>query len=71
MVPEACLETLLAIKGKKSFRPKEGCEKHITSYLENYVGAPGWLSQLSIQLDFGSGHDLTVHEFEPLHRALH
>ena len=26
---------------------------------------PGWLSWLSIRLDFGSGHDLTVHEFEP------
>ena len=26
-------------------------------------GAPGWLSQLSS--DFGSGHDLTVREFEP------
>ena len=26
----------------------------------NEAGAPGWLSQLSIQLGFGSGHDLTV-----------
>ena len=26
-------------------------------------GAPGWLSRLSI--DFGSGHGLIVHEFEP------
>ena len=26
-------------------------------------GAPGWLSQLSVQL--GSGHDLMVREFEP------
>ena len=26
-------------------------------------GAPGWLNQLSA--DFGSGHDLTVHELEP------
>ena len=25
----------------------------------------GWLSQWSIQLDFGSGHDLTVLEIEP------
>ena len=28
-------------------------------------GAPGWLSRLSIRLDFGSGHDLTVREIEP------
>ena len=27
--------------------------------------APGWLSQLSKALDFSSGRDLTVHEFEP------
>ena len=27
------------------------------------IGAPGWLSRLSI--DFGSGHDLMVHGFEP------
>ena len=27
------------------------------------VGAPGWLSRLSV--DFGSGHDLMVREFEP------
>ena len=29
-----------------------------------WIGAPGWLSQLGIQLDFGLGHDLTVCEFE-------
>ena len=29
------------------------------------LGVPGWLSQLSIQLDFGSGHDLTVSEIKP------
>ena len=29
---------------------------------EVYFGAPGWLSQLSS--DFGSRHDLAVHEFE-------
>ena len=28
------------------------------------IGAPGWLSQLSVVSDFGSGHDLTVFEFE-------
>ena len=27
------------------------------------LGAPGWLSRLSV--DFGSGHDLTVCELEP------
>ena len=27
------------------------------------TGEPGWLSRLSV--DFGSGHDLTVCEFEP------
>ena len=36
-----------------------------TSILKNDIlGAPGWLSRLSV-LDFGSGHDLAVHEFEP------
>ena len=30
------------------------------------TGAPGWLSQLGVQLlIFSSGHDLTVHGFEP------
>ena len=30
------------------------------------TGVPGWLSQLSaLTPDFGSGHDLTVHDFEP------
>ena len=29
----------------------------------NSAGSPGWLSRLSI--DCGSGHDLTVHWFEP------
>ena len=29
------------------------------------MGAPGWLSGLSVRFDFSSGHDLTVHEFEP------
>ena len=28
-------------------------------------GAPGWLSRLSNGLDFGSGQDLGVGEFEP------
>ena len=31
--------------------------------LKVVLGVPGWLSQLSD--DFGSGHDLTVSEFEP------
>ena len=32
---------------------------------KNFPGAPGWLSQLSIQiLGFTSGHDLTAHEFK-------
>ena len=30
------------------------------------LGAPGWLSWLSVTLDFGSGHNLTVHDIEPL-----
>ena len=31
-----------------------------------WVGAPGYLSQLSVlSLDLGSGHDLEVHEMEP------
>ena len=30
---------------------------------KHFVGAPGWLSQLSA--DFSSGHDLTVFGFEP------
>ena len=29
------------------------------------TGAPGWLSWLSIQLNFGSGYDLVVPEFKP------
>ena len=30
------------------------------------LGALGWPTQLSVPtLDFGSGHDLTVHGFEP------
>ena len=29
------------------------------------LGAPEWLIQLSVGLDFGSGHDLSFHEFEP------
>ena len=30
-------------------------------------GVPGWFSQLSSWVsDFGSGHDLAVHEFEPM-----
>ena len=34
--------------------------------ISNFIGAPGWFSQLSIQaLGFGSGHDLMVGEFEP------
>ena len=28
-------------------------------------GTPAWLSQLSVQLDFRSGNDLTIREFEP------
>ena len=31
---------------------------------ENSQGAPAWLSWLSIWLNFGSGHDLTVREFK-------
>ena len=31
----------------------------------NHEGAPGWLCQLSVGLDFGSGHDLQVCEIEP------
>ena len=31
----------------------------------NARGTPGWLSQLSIWLDFSSGHDLIVCEIEP------
>ena len=30
---------------------------------KNVLGAPGWLSWLSVQLC--SGHDLVVHEFKP------
>ena len=30
-----------------------------------YTGAPGWLSVEHLTLDFGSGHDLTLHEMEP------
>ena len=29
------------------------------------IGTPGWLSQLSVQLDLGSGHDLSVCGMEP------
>ena len=29
------------------------------------TGAPGWLSRVSIRLDSGSGHDLTLCEIEP------
>ena len=29
------------------------------------AGAPGWLSVKHWTLDFHSGHDLLVHEFEP------
>ena len=31
---------------------------------EKVSGAPGWLSRLSVY--FGSGHDLMVHEIDPL-----
>ena len=31
-------------------------------FKQSKMGVPGWLSQVS---DFGSGHDLRVHEFEP------
>ena len=31
----------------------------------DFVGMPGWLSRLSVQLDFSSDHDLTVHDLEP------
>ena len=30
-----------------------------------FLGAPGWLSRLSIWLDFSSSHDLVVRGFEP------
>ena len=30
-----------------------------------WQGAPGWLSQLSIQVDFSSGHDPTVMGLSP------
>ena len=29
------------------------------------LGVPGWLSQLSTRLNFGSGHDLKALDFEP------
>ena len=33
---------------------------------EEYAGAPGWLGWLSVlTLDFSSGDDTMVHEFEP------
>ena len=36
------------------------------SHLRYTLGAPGWLSQLSVlTLDFGLGHDLMVHRFVP------
>ena len=31
---------------------------------QNSIGAPGWLSQLSVWLGFGAGHDL-FREFKP------
>ena len=34
-----------------------------SSFKSSAGGAPGWLSQLT--LDFSSGHDLTAHEVEP------
>ena len=30
------------------------------------LGAPGWLSQLSVPLDFSSGHDLRVVGLSPM-----
>ena len=43
--------------------------EHILLHVKDYCGPgpPGWFSWLSgLTLDFGSGHDLTVREFEPL-----
>ena len=37
--------------------------KRVRTLLETRCGSPGWLSRLSMNL--GSGHDLTVREFEP------
>ena len=44
----------------------------LTDYLRqnSTLGAPGWLSRLSIQLGFSSGHDLTVYEFDALFAIL-
>ena len=35
-----------------------------------FKGTPRWLSQLSLQPWFGSGHDLRVGGIQPLHQAL-
>ena len=38
----------------------------VCMYIKNMSsGVLGWLSWLSVRLNFGSGHDLMVHEIEP------
>ena len=41
-----------------SRQPGEEFENH-------FLGEPGWLSRLSPTDDFGTGHDLMVHEIRP------
>ena len=49
-----------------AFQKEKGdAEAHILLPQEGTCGTPGWLSWLSVRLNFGSGRDLTVCEFEP------
>ena len=64
-----CLTLILALTLRKqhaSFHGSEGGSVSLHLKKCRYR-APGWLSQLSSghDLDFSSGHDLVVHEFEP------
>ena len=51
--PQACIAGTENQSGKQLLR--------LRGFKKRQAGAPGWLSQLSS----GSGHDLTVREFEP------
>ena len=55
---QLCLQTLL-FGGQDAL--DVGCQSSLKCLWS--PGAPGWLSRL--RSDFGSGHDLTVCEFEP------
>ena len=66
-------ENVIQLSNFKSLKMQLEClnSKHPNNILKEYVlktrlqGTPGWLSQLSIQLLIGSGHDLKVVRLGP------